>query len=85
MTEFAQAKTLYDPNTDVLYVGFGESQFTDEEEVSPGIHVLYAYDGKRLNDIVAIEIEYFKERFANSGDISLAPQKPFLLSTSSLA
>ncbi len=72
-------KLIYDPTTDVMYFGLGQSRFTDEEEVAPGIHVLYAYDGKRLDDVVAVEIEYFNERFGNAKRIEIPGSTPFEL------
>lgn len=79
-TVFADmGKTVYDPTTDVMYFGLGSARFTDEEEVAPGIHVLYAYDGKRLDDIVGIEIEYFEERFSDTNRIEIPVSIPFVL------
>lgn len=72
-------RSVYDPATDVMYFGLGSSRFTDEEEVAPGIHVLYAYDGKRLDDIVGVEIEYFEERFGNEARIEIPVSVPFAL------
>ena len=72
-------RSVYDPATDVMYFGLGSSRFTDEEEVAPGIHVLYAYNGKRLDEIVAIEIEYFEERFGGTDRILIPVSSPFML------
>lgn len=72
------SKTIYDDITDVMYVGLGESKFTDEEEVAPGIHVLYAFDEGRTDRVVGVEIEYFKERFGdNPGHITIPVDHPF--------
>lgn len=73
------SRSVYDPATDVMYFGLGQSRFTDEEEVAPGIHVLYAYDGKRLDEIVAVEIEYFEERFGDAERIEIPVAVPFAL------
>lgn len=51
------ADAIYDDATDVMYFPIGESKYTDEEEVSPGVHLLYAYDTRRTDEIVGIEIE----------------------------
>lgn len=75
------SKTIYDDVTDVMYVGLGESHFTDEEEVAPGIHVLYAFDGTRTDRIVGVEIEYFKERFGDHPHLIEIPVgNPFFVS-----
>ena len=73
------SRSVYDPATDVMFFGLGSSRFTDEEEVAPGIHVLYAYDGKRLEEIVGIEIEYFEERFGDAERIEIPVSVPFVL------
>ena len=78
-------RTVYDEASDVLFVGIGESRFTDEDEVAPGIHVLYAYDGGRLDDVVAVEIEYFKERFVDSDEILIPARIPFRLAVPAIA
>ena len=80
-TVFADSsKTVYDKATDVMYVKLGESKFTDEEEVAPGIHVLYAYDRGRTDNVVGVEIEYFKERFGCiPADIEVRSENPFSL------
>lgn len=72
-------RSVYDPATDVMYFGLGQSRFTDEEEVAPGIHVLYAYDGKRLDEVVAVEIECFEERFGGVSRIEIPVSAPFAL------
>lgn len=72
-------QSVYDPATDVMYFGLGSSRFTDEEEVAPGIHVLYAFDGKRLDDIVGVEIEYYEERFGGKDRIEIPISVPFVL------
>lgn len=57
----------YIKETDLLRIDFDTDKVYDvEEEICPGFHVLYEWDTathKRTNKIVAIEIEYFKERF----------------------
>ena len=74
------SKLVYDDATDVAYIPLGNSRFTDEEEVGPGIHVLYAYDGERKNDVVGVEIEYFKERFPNlPASVEIDAKNPFTL------
>lgn len=74
------AACVYDDATDVIYIPLGESRYTDEEEVGPGIHVLYAYDGKRTDQVVGVEIEFFKERFNDlPASIEIDAQRPFTL------
>ena len=73
------SRSVYDPAADVMYFSLGSSRFTDEEEVAPGIHVLYAYDGARLDEIVGIEIEYFEERFGSAERIEIPVSAPFFL------
>lgn len=74
------SKLIYDDATDVAYFPLGVSRFTDEEEVGPGIHVLYAFDGRRTGDVVGVEIEYFKERFPTlPTSITIDANNPFTL------
>lgn len=79
------ASCLYDDATDVFYVPLGRSRFTDEEEVGPGIHVLYEFDGERTDKVVGVEIEYFKERFSDlPASIEIDAEHPFTLIIPSL-
>lgn len=64
-------KSVYDPATDVMSFALGTSRYTDEEEVSPGIHVLYAYDNGRLDEVVGVEVEYYLERFGDMDRIEI--------------
>lgn len=71
---------LYNDITDVMYFRLGESRFTSEEEVMPGVHVLYEYDNGRKNSVIGVEIEYFKERFGNETALDIPAAMPFTLS-----
>lgn len=70
---------IYDASTDVMYFGIDKARYTDEYEVAPGIHVLYAYDTQRTNNIVGVEIEYFSERYREKRSISVSGLTPFEL------
>ena len=72
--------SLYDDITDVMFFRLGDSQFTSEEEVLPGVHVLYEYDGEVRPNVVAVEIEYFKERFDGHSSLEIPAARPFTLS-----
>ena len=73
------SKAVYDSVTDVMYFNLGMARFTDEEEVAPGIHVLYAFDGHRLGTVSGVEIEYFAERFGDAEAIDIPADSPFVL------
>lgn len=60
------ADAIYDDATDVMYFPIGESKYTDEEEISPGVHLLYAYDTRRTGEIVGVEIEGFRRRYGKN-------------------
>jgi len=71
---------VYDDSTDVLYIGLADPAISDEEEVLPGVHVLYRYGHGRLDDIIAVEIEYFKERYKDlPAKIEIPLKKPLVL------
>lgn len=72
--------SIYDDITDVMFFQLGELKTTSEEEVLPGIHVLYEYDKDVVDNVVAVEIEYFNERFSNSESIDIPAKTPFVLS-----
>ena len=80
MTTMLPHTKLYDDITDVMFFGLGESRFTSEEEVLPGVHVLYEYDNGRKENVVAVEIECFRERYSNSPAIDIPASTPFTLS-----
>ena len=80
MTAVFPKSTVYDDITDVMFFALGESRFTSEEEVMPGVHVLYEYDGGVRPNVIAVEIEYFKERFGNKTSLDIPAAMPFTLS-----
>ena len=80
MSAISPTATLYDDITDVMFFRLGESRFTSEEEVLPGVHVLYEYDNGRKPNVVAVEIEYFKERFGDRTTLDIPALTPFTLS-----
>ena len=80
MSAVFPSSTIYDDITDVMFFRLGESQFTSEEEVMPGVHVLYEYDGRVIPNVIAVEIEYFKERFDGKSSLDIPAAKPFTLS-----
>lgn len=45
-------KTLYDPDTDALYVRFGDAKIVESEEVAPGMVIDFDSEGR----IVALEV-----------------------------
>ncbi|KAA5602897.1 DUF2283 domain-containing protein [Blastochloris sulfoviridis] len=45
-------KTLYDKDTDALYVRFAEAKVVESEEVAPGVVLDFDKDGR----IVALEV-----------------------------
>lgn len=72
---------IYDDATDVMYIPLGNSRFTDEEEVAPGVHVLYAFEGSRLDKVVAVEIEDYASRYGSGSVVIDIPSvNPFSLS-----
>lgn len=71
---------VYDDATDVMFFRLGNAPFSDEEEVCPGIHLLYAYDTKRRSEIIGVEIEGFRRRYGpNPSSIDLSPKYPLEL------
>lgn len=70
------ADAIYDDATDVMYFPIGKSKYTDEEEISPGVHLLYAYDTRRTDEIVGVEIEGFRRRHGrNPSAITLSSSR----------
>lgn len=80
MSAVLPSAAMYDDITDVMFFKLGESRFTAEDEVLPGIHVLYEYDGERKPTVIAVEIESFKERFEKESTLYIPAVNPFTLS-----
>lgn len=71
---------VYDDATDVMFFRLGDAPYYDEEEVCPGVHLLYAYDTERRSDIVGIEIEGFRSKYGeNPVSIDFSPRCPLEL------
>ena len=51
---------LYDNITHTLFIRLFDTHFTDEDEIAPGVHILWEYsNGQRTDRIAAIEVENF--------------------------
>jgi len=63
-------KTMYDPDTDALYVRFADAKIVESEAVAPGIVIDFDGDGR----IVALEVLDARRHLAAGAELPTAAE-----------